>query len=208
MKNYLSNRSQAVYIEGALSKFLPVKIGVPQGSILGPLFYILFTNDLPETNNHVHWSSLTTHCPECGNLCCFADDSTYSISSQDQDTLQQKLNDRYSTMANYLGNSRLKLNDDKTHLLIMTTKQKQRVLNIRTKINTPNEVIKPIRTEKLLGIIIQNDLKWNEYLLHSEKSLIKQLTSRLNALKIITKVASFKVRFMIANGIFCSKLIF
>ena len=69
-------------------------------------------------------------------------------------------------------------------------------------------MIKPIRTEKLLGIIIQNDLKWNEYLLHSEKSLIKQLTSRLNALKIITKVASFKVRLMIANGIFCSKLIF
>ena len=90
----------------------------------------------------------------------------------------------------------------------MTTNQKQRVLNIRTQINTPNEVIKPMRTEKLLGIIIQNDLKWNEYLLHDEKSLIKQLTSRLNALKIITKIASFKVRLMIANGIFCSKLIF
>ena len=82
------------------------------------------------------------------------------------------------------------------------------MLNIRTKINTPNEVIKPIRTEKLLGIVIQNDLKWNEYLLHNEKSLIKQLIPRLNALKIITKIASFEVRLMIANGIFCSKLIF
>ena len=120
MENYLSGRSQAVYIDGALSSFLPVNVGVPQGSILGPLCYVLFTNDLPETiletNNHVHWSHLTTHCPECGGLACFADDSTYSVASHDQGTLQEKLNDRYRVMAEYLGNNRLKLNDDKPTL--------------------------------------------------------------------------------------------
>ena len=209
---YLTGRSQAVCIDGALSSFRPVQVGVPQGSILGPLFYILFTNDLPETiletDSHVHWSNFTTDCQECGSLCCFADDSTYSISSQDQGTLQQKLNDRYRVMASYLGNNRLKLNDDKTHLLIMTSKQKHRILNIKTKIDTPIEEIKPIRTEKLLGIFIQNDLKWTEYILNNEKSLIKQLTSRISALKIISRVANFKVRLVIANGIFCSKLIF
>ena len=68
--------------------------------------------------------------------------------------------------------------------------------------------IKPIKTEKLLGIFIQNDLKWTEYIQNNEKSLLKQLRSRLNALRMISKIASFKVRLMIANGIFCSKLIF
>ena len=212
MRNYLSGRTQAVYIDGSLSSFLPVDVGVPQGSILGPLCYVLFTNDLPETildtSSHVHWSQLTTHCPECGGLCCFADDSTYSVASQDQDILEQKLNEKYTVMANYLGDNRLKLNDDKTHLLIMTTQQKRRLLDINIQINTPTEEIKPIKSERLLGIIIQEDLKWSEYILHHEKSLIKQLTSRLSALRLISGIASFKIRLMIANGIFCSKLIF
>ena len=212
MRNYLSGRSQAVSIDGALSSFLPVHVGVPQGSILGPLCYVIFTNDLPETIldtcSHVHWSHLTTHCPKCGGLCCFADDSTYSVSSQDPDVLQQKLNDRYRTMADYLGNNRLKLNDDKTHLLVMTTKQRHRILTVDTIIDTPVQEIKPIKTEELLGIYIQNDLKWSEYIQNNDKSLLKQLTSRLNALRMISSVASFKVRLMIANGVFCSKLIF
>ena len=210
--NYLSGRIQALYIDGALSSFLAVDVGVPQGSISGPLCYILFTNDLPETildtRSHDHWSKLTTHCPECGGLCCFADDSTYSVASQDQDVLEEKLNEKYTVMANYLGNNRLKLNDDKTHLLIMTTRQKRRLLHIDIQIDTPTEEIKPIKSEKLLGIIIQEDLKWSEYILHHEKSLVKQLSSRLSALKMISGIASFKIRFMIANGIFCSKLIF
>ena len=212
MENYLSGRSQAVYVDGALSSFLEVNVGVPQGSILGPLCYVLYTNDLPETildtSSHVHWSKLSTHCAECGGLCCFADDSTYSISSRNQEHLKQKLNDKYSTMANYLGNSRLKLNDDKTHLLIMTTKQKRRLLDVDIKINTPTEEIKPIKSEKLLGVIIQDDLKWTEYIQDNGKSLIKQLTSRLSALKLVSGFSSFKIRLMIANGIFSSKLIF
>ena len=58
MANYLSGRSQAVYIDGALSSFLEVDVDVLQGSILGPLCYILYTNDFPETiletSSHVH----------------------------------------------------------------------------------------------------------------------------------------------------------
>ena len=53
MESYLSDRSQQVYLDGELSESLPVNIGVPQGSILGPILYCLLVNDLPELiHNH------------------------------------------------------------------------------------------------------------------------------------------------------------
>ena len=84
IRSYLSNRSQCVFIEGFLSEPLPLECGVPQGSILGPLLYILYTNDLPEA---VHQGShpqenpqephpnplFHTHCHDCGDVCLYAD---------------------------------------------------------------------------------------------------------------------------------------
>ena len=90
----------------------------------------------------------------------------------------------------------------------MSSKQKQRLININIQINTTTEVIKSVKSEKPFGIYIQDDLKWGEYIEYNYKSLIKQLSTRLNALKLIAGVASFKSRLMIANGIFVSKLIF
>ena len=48
LQSYLTSRRQQVYVDGALSEPLEVNIGVPQGSILGPLLYTIFTNELPE----------------------------------------------------------------------------------------------------------------------------------------------------------------
>ena len=129
-----------------------------------------------DTSSHVHFTELTTHCAECGSLCCFADDSTYSVTGKNIESLEKKLNEKYTALANYMNSNRLKLNDDKTHLLIMTTSQKQKLMNIEMKITTSAESIKPIRTEKLLGVNIQDDLKWSEYIENNEISLIRQLS--------------------------------
>ena len=54
IKSYLNNRKQCVYIDGCLSKCLDVETGVPQGSILGPLFYVILSNDLPDSIHDHH----------------------------------------------------------------------------------------------------------------------------------------------------------
>ena len=59
---------------------------------------------------------------------------------------------------------------------------------VNIQIETGTEHIKPVKSEKLLGIHIQNDLKWSEYIINDEKSLIKQLNLRINALQIVSMV--------------------
>ena len=122
--SYLSGRAQAVYIESFLSKTLPVPTGVPQGSILGPLFYIIFTNELPELI-HDHTAPndkiFNVKCPDCGNICCYADDSTSSFSSTSTEIISTRITEQYRVISDFMSNNKLKLNGDKAHLMLLAT---------------------------------------------------------------------------------------
>ena len=131
----------------------------------------------------------------------YADDSTYSVSDKDQGRLSAKL-------AEYLTANRLKVNSDKTHLIIMTTEQKRHNHPTTAKITTPTEVIKPTEVERLLGAFIHQDMKWTEYLRTNDNSLLHCLNQRVGAMKKVAHAVFFRARLMVANGIFMSKLIF
>ena len=215
--SYLTHRSQGVYIEGAMSRLLPLEAGVPQGSILGPIYYTIFTNELPQVV-HEHdcplhddqaASIFTIQCEECGGLCCYADDSTYTVMGQDPVALSEKLTRKYKVMADFLTDNKLKVNDEKTHLLVLTSRQKRRFVDTNSVvIETPTAAISPSTVEQLLGAQVHQDLRWVEHILDSDNSLVKALNLRLGALKKVSSIASFKTRKTIANGIFMSKLIY
>ena len=61
-------------------------------------------------------------CKSCGGICCFANDSTLSVSNKDPVQLQEDINIRYKVISAYMAMNKLFLNSDKTHLLIMTSK--------------------------------------------------------------------------------------
>ena len=226
VSSYLSGRSQCVSIDGSLSKFQDVRHGVPQGSILGPLLYTLFTNELPEV---VHdgcpapragqvlddtWPKYTMLCKTCGSVGCYADDTTYSCTGSDLVGLSEQLSSKYSTMSDFLVSNRLKLNDGKTHLMVMSTSQARAIRKGTIKdsslvvIRTPSKVIEPSRTEMLLGCWLHEDMKFGEHLQANKDSLLSSLNKRIGALKLIARVANFKTRKMIADGILMSKLIY
>ena len=73
-------------------------------------------------------------------------------------------------------------------------------------IKTPLRTIKAQNSEKLLGCRIQDDIKWNQYLRDDEESLMKNLSQKLSALQLLSKLANFKTRKMLANGVFMSRL--
>lgn len=106
VRSYLSDRSQAVCVDGVMSAYLPVAKGVPQGSILGPLLFALFVSDLPETIRYMF--------PHL-----FADDvqlykhfSTYDVRS-----CVKRINDDLRAVSSWARGNRLMLNAGKTQVL-------------------------------------------------------------------------------------------
>jgi hypothetical protein len=167
-------------------------------------------NDLPEVVHghpgealHGGHAMFNMMCRGCGGLCCYVDDSTFMYSSSDPACLSSKLSEQYKKLAEYMGDNKLVINDDKTHLLVMGT-GKHSASRELVSIDTGTVVVRPIETEKLLGLNIHQSLKWKEHVLSNEKSLLKILTTRLTALKKISKNATFATRLMVANSCFMS----
>ena len=232
--SFMEGRLQVTEVEGSTSATLRVGggsggsgVGVAQGSICGPLWYLIYTNMLPEV---VHGQNCTgeerageagggdrtplrqppyrTGDSECGALVCFADDSSESVSDQNIEELKNSMEMQYAASSSFLTSSMLQVNGDKTHAMLLTTAQNRRLNNLDLTVNFGNDLQRSSNVERLLGLQLHENLKFREFIQDNEKSLLKGLSTRLNALKQIKKYASFKQRLAIANGIFFSKAIF
>ena len=172
LESYLRDREQLVSIGGSESDVRKLEAGVPQGSILGPLLYTLYTNDFPEVVHktgckeaQVEGASIRfrTMCTTCGSVVCFADDSTYTVIAGEE-VMTEKLIIHFEKMAEYLEEQRLSVNQDKTHLLLLTTAQRRRHIHNEITVKTEKEIIKYTETEKLLGIELEQNMGFGRHI--------------------------------------------
>jgi len=156
-KSYLTNRCQYVYLNGINSNKLPVTCGIPQGSILGPLLFLLYINDL----NSV--SKLLT-------FIMFADDTNLFIKGRNLDRLIAVLNSELEVITDWFCANLLSLNIKKTNYILFGNKK---VCDVSIFIN--HEKIDRVYETKFLGIIIQANLKWNIHISTIKNKISKSL---------------------------------
>ena len=182
--SYLSDRTQQVHISGKLSTERDIKAGVPQGSVLGPLLFILFINDLP------------LHIDFC-ELDLYADDATMTAFSSSLSTL---LNFMRSDLHNFLNccvDNDMTLNLAKTIAMFLSSKQNiNRILSDPPNIVLNGEPIRISQQEKLLGINIDSSLSWHSQI---DKAL-KKCNTLLFLLGRIKQYLSIPIRKLFYNA--------
>ena len=115
-ENYLKNRKQFVFLNGSHSSSLTTRVGVPQGSILGPLLFLIYINDLPDA------SDLLT--------LLFADDTTLLFSHSDINELVSIVNFQFRKVVKFCRTHELSLHPQKTKFMLFSNSQIAKNLNI------------------------------------------------------------------------------
>ena len=149
--SYLLERKQNVFVNNTLSDAEDIICGVPQGSFLGPLPFLIFINDLPLNIDNV----LT-------NL--YADDTTRYCTGRAQTLIEKQLQAALHELSTWCKQNGMLINTAKTKVMLLTTPQKRIHLNKNMLLLTlNNEELKVVSSDKILGIHIDNNLTWTDH---------------------------------------------
>ena len=146
LRNYLTNRQQAVVIKGDMSTYKTVPAGVPQGSVLGPLLFLIYINDIVEGIE--------------SNIKLFADDTSIYFCFDDVERRTNTLNSDMKKINDWAKKWKVDFNPAKTELITITNKR-----NPETRPLIFGDTTLESKPEhKHLGVILQNNCKWDKHI--------------------------------------------
>ena len=165
-KSYLHNRTQRCSVNGFLSDATSLTCGIPQGTILGPLLFIIYINDLP--------NCLANAVPRM-----YADDTHLTFASNSNENIECKLNQDLTSVSDWLGANRLTLNKSKTEFMLIGSWQRLRTFDNSPKLVLNDFPIKQVPNTKSLGVFVDEHLTWNAHIVN----ISKKIASGIGALK-------------------------
>ena len=158
--SFIKDRKYFVNINGKNSETKTVNIGVPQGSTLGPLLFLIYINDMDSCSDKITLSQ-------------FADDSTITHVTNNIIEAIHTIEEEFDKILEWLAANKLIINLDKTHLMLFTNK-KPRPKSIS--INAKGQTINEITETKFLGVILDNALNWNAHIQYISKKISKSVS--------------------------------
>ena len=150
IKSYLTNRHQVTKFKEFTSTEQLIKAGVPQGSIIGPLLFLCFTNDLYE--------AFDKGC----SIVSYADDTQIIVSTNQQHQLKTIITNTIKTAQKWYSANSMQNNIDKTEILMINPKNKINKTKFTIKENGKKITLKPASSIKVLGIYIDENLNWSK----------------------------------------------
>ena len=159
-KSYLSNRTQYCQVNGNLSESRTIIIGIPQGSILGPLLFLIYINDLPNCLKNV----------DCE---MFADDTQIETASNDAIATAETLNEDLENISVWMAANKLSINKSKTEFMLIGSHQKLKQCNSDLQIKIGDTLIQRVTASKSLGMMIDETLTW-----HAQTDLITKKVNK------------------------------
>ena len=182
-RSYLSDRKQYVSVNGSNSNLLSITCGVPQGSVLGPLLFLIYINDLPNASK-----KLTFY--------LFADDTNIYYESKDLFNLIKIVNKELRLVKKWLDANKLSLNIDKTNYIIFHSSS----VNVHSgsDIKIWKKHIKRVKIVKFLGLLLDEHLSWKYHI----SELSKKLARTCGMFFKIRNLLPLDVLFCLYNALF------
>ena len=167
-KSYLSNRMQKCSVNGFLSHNQTLHCGVPQGTILGPLLFLIYINDLPNCLAH-------------SKTRMYADDTNLSFAGNNVLDIEQNLNQDLENVNEWLIANKLTLNQSKTEFMLIGSRQRIRTFETSPSLEIGGMPINRVSHTKSIGVYLDENLIWNEHI----NQISRKIASGIGALKRI-----------------------